>query len=137
VRNVVGCAIIKNKTLVVVRKEKEGKSSWILPGGKPEPGESDLACLVREIFEELPHLILSDDFYYYRTFSGISPNRGDAIEARVYYSQPTNRLDLAVNPDENEPIKEARQAAYDELLHLNLSDVTRKTVESLRQDSYI
>lgn len=37
--------------LLTVRKR--GTSKYMLPGGKPEPGESDRACAVREISEEV------------------------------------------------------------------------------------
>ena len=48
-RTAIGAAIINEGKLLIVRK----KQSWILPGGKPEPGESDLDCLCREVGQEL------------------------------------------------------------------------------------
>lgn len=47
----IGLATIVAGRLLVVRKR--GKSSFILPGGKPEHGENDLEALAREIEEEL------------------------------------------------------------------------------------
>jgi len=47
----VGLAAIVSGRLLVVRKR--GKASFILPGGKREAGEDDLAALTRELDEEL------------------------------------------------------------------------------------
>ncbi|ACG78094.1 MutT/nudix family protein [Phenylobacterium zucineum HLK1] len=43
--------------LLVVRKR--GTQRFMLPGGKPEPGEDDLAALARELAEELGVSLLS------------------------------------------------------------------------------
>ena len=48
---VVALAHISNRRLLLVRSA--GKDGFYLPGGKPEPGESDLDTLSREIREEL------------------------------------------------------------------------------------
>jgi len=138
-RKVIGCAMIQDKSLVIVRKEKEGKSSWIFPGGKPEQRESDLACLIREIGEELPFLKVVENFEYYGTFRGISPNQGDIIENKVYFYfvKPDEKLDLRVSSNINEPIKEVRQLPYPKLRKLVLSDTASKIIESLRRDLYL
>jgi len=136
-RKVADLAILRDKCLVVVRKEREGKSSLILPGGKPNEGESDLDCIMREIREELPWLDLQGKFSYYGTFQGISPNKGDIIENRVYLSQEHRELDLRVSENPDEPIKEAMLLPYERLLSLPLSEATRKIVLALRSDSYI
>ena len=47
----IGLLLVRNGKLLVVRK-REG-TLWILPGGKPEPGEEDEQALRREILEEL------------------------------------------------------------------------------------
>lgn len=48
---VVAIVVQRNGTVLCVRKGPN--HHWILPGGKPEDGESDLATLTREIGEEL------------------------------------------------------------------------------------
>ncbi|WP_246120746.1 acetyltransferase [Chitinolyticbacter meiyuanensis] len=48
---VVALACVRNGRLLVVRKR--GTSRFMLPGGKPEPGETSLVALAREIEEEL------------------------------------------------------------------------------------
>ncbi|MGW4483018.1 NUDIX hydrolase [Amycolatopsis sp. NPDC004368] len=42
--------VVDGRVLAAV---SSGKSTWYLPGGKREPGESDTEALVREIAEEL------------------------------------------------------------------------------------
>ncbi|KAA6436046.1 NUDIX domain-containing protein [Agrococcus sediminis] len=37
----------------VLTVRKRGTSAWMLPGGKPEPGETAAECAVREVREEL------------------------------------------------------------------------------------
>ena len=44
-------AIVKDGRIMLV--EKEGLDTLILPGGKQEPGEDDVAALLRELLEEL------------------------------------------------------------------------------------
>lgn len=47
----IGLLLVREGRLLVVRKR--GGTLWILPGGKPEKGESDEAALRREVMEEL------------------------------------------------------------------------------------
>jgi len=47
----IGAAVIDGGCLLLVRKKSS--STYILPGGKPEIGETDLQALAREIDEEL------------------------------------------------------------------------------------
>ena len=48
-------AVIKDETgrlLLIRRGHEPGAGLWSIPGGRIEPGESDLAALVREVREE-------------------------------------------------------------------------------------
>ncbi|WP_457489191.1 NUDIX domain-containing protein, partial [Tardiphaga sp. P5_C10] len=47
----IGLAVTDGARLLLVRKR--GGRSYILPGGKPEQGESDFQALAREVEEEL------------------------------------------------------------------------------------
>jgi 8-oxo-dGTP diphosphatase len=47
----VGLAVVDGSRLMTVRKK--GHRQFILPGGKPEPGEADISTIEREIREEL------------------------------------------------------------------------------------
>ena len=130
---VVNTIIIKDKKLVILRKEVDGKSSWIFPGGKPEEGEADLHCLYREISEELPRLILYGEFKKYGNFTGTSPNNSSPIEVHSYKFVGESNYDLSVSKLPSERIKEARMASYDELSKLALSEVAGKIVQSLKK----
>jgi 8-oxo-dGTP diphosphatase len=52
---VVGAAIVRDQRLLAARRSGPSPTAggWELPGGKVDPGEDDLAALVREIREEL------------------------------------------------------------------------------------
>lgn len=80
-RKVVALAVICNNKLLLVQK----KDVWILPGGKPEIGESNMEALIREVSEEIPGL----QFYLTRLdflacFQAKAPHQGDIIEVNVY-----------------------------------------------------
>lgn len=46
-------ALIKDDRGHLVLVCKHGTSAFMLPGNKPEPGETDLAALARELIEEI------------------------------------------------------------------------------------
>lgn len=50
----------KDKMIVV---RKKGKSTFIIPGGRPEAGESDLEALARELLEELQVNLVESNFF--------------------------------------------------------------------------
>lgn len=45
--------IIRHQGRLLVVKHKEKSASYVLPGGKMDPGEDPIACIKREILEEL------------------------------------------------------------------------------------
>jgi 8-oxo-dGTP diphosphatase len=57
-------AIIQNddRTKILVVK-KAGKGTYIIPGGKPDPGETDIDTLHRELREELSVTVTSQKFF--------------------------------------------------------------------------
>lgn len=123
-RVAVGAAIIENKKILLVRK----KESWILPGGKPEEEETETQCLIREVKEELSTVRIVD-IHFYKAIEGITPHKGDLLQARVY---------LTTIEGEAKPSAEINAVKWTEKPEeLNLSDITRKIVASLRQDGYL
>jgi 8-oxo-dGTP diphosphatase len=52
---VVSAAIVRNRRLLLTQRAKKGAQplTWETPGGKVEPGESDVDALLREIAEEM------------------------------------------------------------------------------------
>jgi 8-oxo-dGTP diphosphatase len=60
---VVGAAIVDgDRVLVAQRSGGPYDGCWEFPGGKVEPGESDLSALVREIGEELGTVVVPQAF---------------------------------------------------------------------------
>jgi ADP-ribose pyrophosphatase YjhB (NUDIX family) len=41
-----------DERILLVRRKRDRKESWVLPGGTPNPGESLASCARREVFEE-------------------------------------------------------------------------------------
>lgn len=62
----IGLAVVQGDSLLLVKKW--GSSCYILPGGKPEPGEDDLTALAREIDEELGCAINPSEVQYLGIF---------------------------------------------------------------------
>jgi len=124
-RTAIGVAIIEDGKILLVRK----RQSWILPGGKPEPNESDIECLCREVDEELSGTQL-DNIRYYGDFEGRTPHTGDILRAKVYFANIKEEL--------CQPAAEI--AEYDWVGNpnqYNLSDITSKIVDSLTRDEYL
>ena len=71
----VGLAALDDGRLLVVRKR--GASLFILPGGKPEGAEGDLATLTRELEEELGCAVSSP------SLSGVFTDRAAGISDAV------------------------------------------------------
>jgi len=131
-RITIGAIFIRNKELVVVRKEKNNMSSWILPGGKPNERETDLDCLAREVLEELPFLRYVGSFSHYGNVEAISPINKTPIIVRNYRFIGDSNYDIRVLGKAEEPIKEARMLNYSEIKRLDLSEATSKLIELLR-----
>ncbi len=123
-RKAIGVVIIKNGRILLVRKKKV----WILPGGKPEIGESDMQCLFREVREELPQLVLQDPEYF-SAFVGTTPHKGDQLQAEVYFAHANGDITPSAEVNKAEWVKNPEE--------YNLSDITRKIVFFLRQNGHL
>jgi len=66
------------------------KESWLLPGGKPKLNESDIACLVREVEEELSGTEL-ENIAYYGEFIG-KTHIGEEFKTKVYLANVKGEL---------------------------------------------
>lgn len=44
--------VVRKRTVLLVRRARDGADDWVLPGGTPRPGESMTACASREVREE-------------------------------------------------------------------------------------
>jgi len=124
-RLAIDAAVIRDGRILLVRK----KQSWILPGGKPELNESDVECLCREIREELSGTQL-DNIRYYGDFEGVTPYTGDILRVKVYFADIKGEL--------CPPSAEISEYAWvNNPSKYNLSDITSKIVNSLKDDKYL
>ena len=124
-RTAIGAAIIDERKILLVRK----RQSWILPGGKPEPDESDIECLCREVSEELSGTQL-DNIRYYGDFEGRTPHTRDILRAKVYFADIKGKL--------CQPATEIAEYNWIENpSQYNLSDITSKIIDSLTKDGYL
>ena len=72
----------------VLTVRKRGTTSWMLPGGKPESGESAAECAVREVLEELGVEIALDRIDRMGEFETRAANEaGFALHASVFRSR--------------------------------------------------
>lgn len=87
----------------VLTVRKRGTDRWMLPGGKPEPGESAAECAVREVAEELGVLVPLEAIEPMGEFETRAANEaGFALRASVFRSR------AAIAPVPQAEIDEAR-----------------------------
>ena len=125
IRKRVTCAVIIREGRVLLARRAPGQKNaglWEFPGGKVEPGETDEACLEREIWEEFgvrghAGAHLCDSAYVYDALGmqillcayAFTPE-SDAFELRVHdrveYFAASDLARLALSPADV-PIAEA------------------------------
>jgi len=95
-------AIIENKRILIVTENGE---IWKLPGGRQEDGEDPLACLEREVREEL-HDISLTDVVFLETIPSLT-TEGEALELRVYRAGIDGPLNLPTDSNHSMEIRAA------------------------------
>lgn len=127
-RETIGVVIIRDGYILLVQKNE----TWILPGGKPEAGELDRKCLVREVKEELEiGLRIRSLVHIGGDFIGKSPHIGDTICLRIY-------LYLAEISGEIIPSAEIGEATWTNSPEsYKLAESTEKAICFLRQNGYL
>lgn len=124
-RIAISAVIIRGNSILLVKK----RNTWILPGGKPNKGESDIDCLVREITqEEIPGTGLTN-FRFYKAFKGITPHRGDILLAKVYLADIQGEIKPGAEIIDIKWVKD--------LEDYKLSDITQKIINHLRKEGYL
>ena len=84
---VVAAVITTGQSLLVVRKRRT--SRFMLPGGKPERDEDDVACLARELREELSVEFDRESAKFLGCFTADAANEpGERVAARIYRVAP-------------------------------------------------
>jgi 8-oxo-dGTP diphosphatase len=84
----ISCAIIvddRNRTLLV---RKSNTDFYMQPGGKIEGEESSLACLKRELMEELGLEFADHQMDFVGSYSEVAANeRNTVLQAEIYFIQ--------------------------------------------------
>jgi 8-oxo-dGTP pyrophosphatase MutT (NUDIX family) len=65
----------------ILSTRSRGKEVWYLPGGKREPGETDLETLDREIREELTVTVVTP--VYFGTFTAQADGHADGVDIKM------------------------------------------------------
>jgi 8-oxo-dGTP diphosphatase len=103
----IGLAVTNNDRLLVLRKQ--GGSLYILPGGKPEPGENDLEALERELEEELGCKIDGSTIEFLGSFSDTAADlQNTVVTVRLYSGR------LMGNPEPQSEIENLKWFSPDE-----------------------
>ena len=124
-RVAIAAIILQDKELLLVKKKK----SWISPGGKPEEGESDIECVCREVREELSGTEL-EKVIFYKSRQDISPHKQTPILVKAYFAQIKGQL--------YGPSAEIKGVAWiDDFDNYNISEPTKRLIESLKSDGYL
>ncbi len=78
---------VKNKKLLSV--VAKGRSTFYMPGGKREKGESDEQTLIREIKEELDVDVIPETIKYYGTFKAQAhgKEKGVIVKSTCYTAE--------------------------------------------------
>ena len=84
---------VVDRRLLVARSV--GRELFYLPGGKREPGESDLETLVREVDEELTVTVDPGTAAYVGTFEALADARSDGLVVRLTCYTATHSGSLA------------------------------------------
>lgn len=74
-----------------------GRERFYLPGGKREPGESDVETLVREIEEELTVTIDPATAAHVGTFEALADARDDGLVVRLSCYTASHRGEITVS----------------------------------------
>lgn len=81
----VSAVVLRDREGRVLNVRKRGTHAFMLPGGKPEPGESAAACAVRELEEELAISLRPETLSLLGVFRTAAANEpGFSLEATVF-----------------------------------------------------
>ncbi|THG31607.1 NUDIX hydrolase [Naasia lichenicola] len=85
---VVSAVVFRDDEGRVLTVRKQGTSSFMFPGGKPEPGEDAVAAAVRECHEELGAVLDPDALVLVGVFDARAANEDGRIVATVFEHPP-------------------------------------------------
>ena len=92
-------AIIRDEAGRLLTVRKRGTQRFMLPGGKREPGEDDLAALVREVREELGVTVTAARLL--GRFEAPAANEpGATVRSRAYRIEITGKIKISAEIEE-------------------------------------
>jgi 8-oxo-dGTP diphosphatase len=83
----IGLLIVRDNRILLCRKQR-GTSLLILPGGKPEAGESEIEALEREILEELG--TSAHSFVHLGTYEDDAAGESQRVRIPLYTGELTS-----------------------------------------------
>lgn len=126
----VGLAVIKDRQLLMVRGPKHGET-FITLGGKIEPGEDDIQCLVREVKEEADTEVDIDSLESLGVFKGAILGRDNTfVTIRLYKGK------LLGEPTPSSEIEEIRYFSAD-IAQRHLTPASKKIFAWLKEHDYV
>lgn len=99
------CSVIvaRRGEVLLLHRERGGAQEWVLPGGRPRPGEGMLACARREVAEETGLVVSPDRCAFIADV--IAPDGGRRRAELVFVARPTSRHEEALVGEEGaEPV---------------------------------
>jgi 8-oxo-dGTP diphosphatase len=106
-------AVVRNDEFLLIRRDDE-RNDWLLPGGRPQAGESTVACAHREAREETGVDVHPTRCAF--VLEVIDPNDQRCLVEIVFLAIPTGGADQVVG----EPGAEPQWVPMDRLPHINL-----------------
>mgnify|MGYP001496931110 FL=1 len=106
----------------------KGKSTWYIPGGKRENGESDAEALFREIEEELSVKLLPENLKRYGVFEAQAHGHpmGTVVRMTCYTAEFTGKLKASSEIEKLEFFPYSRRSESSFVDHLIFDDLKNK-----------
>lgn len=79
IRTIRVSALVLRRGDAMLMVRKRGTAAYMLPGGKPEPGEAPIDTIIREVDEELGLPLASEDLEELGTFEAPAANEADHL----------------------------------------------------------
>ncbi len=115
---VIAASVLTERGLLTVRKRNT--SRFMLPGGKPDPGEDDVSCLSRELQEELSAAFDKYSTRFLGSFTAEAANEhGSMVTARVY------RVTLVSSVEAGAEIEQIAWVKPDDIAGIELAPLLR------------